>query len=214
MTGAARAAILARVRAALTDVDPAAPASEAPVERRYRRSPNLTPADTVALFAERASEYRATVRIASADELAGRIEACLDDRGSETVVVPADLPSEWRPAVSGLVEDDLLSAAQLNRIDAVVTGCFVAIAETGTVVLDGGAAQGRRAITLVPDHHVCVVRASQIVEIVPQAIAATREVARPMTLISGPSATSDIELSRVEGVHGPRKLDLLVVTDR
>jgi L-lactate dehydrogenase complex protein LldG len=133
-------------------------------------------------------------------------------------VVPADLPLDWLPPEIEAVPDRAdrpLGVRDLDAIDGVLTGCALGIAETGTIVLDGGAASGGRALTLVPDHHVCVVEASQIVASVPDAIAALEPAARegrPITFVSGPSATSDIELERVEGVHGPRKLDILVVT--
>ena len=124
--------------------------------------------------------------------------------------MPPGLPAEWRPA--GAVEDHGLSPQELDALDGVLTGCTVAIAETGTFVLAGGPREGRRALTLVPDLHVCVVLAEQVVETVPQAFDALRDVARrPLTFVSGPSATSDIELQRVEGVHGPRNLVVLIV---
>jgi L-lactate dehydrogenase complex protein LldG len=128
--------------------------------------------------------------------------------------VPAGVPAPWRPRDVELVEDAELSAAQLDAVDGAVTGCAAAIAETGTLVLDGSPICGRRVLTLVPDHHICVVLAGQIVELVPEAIAAVapavRDGRRPITLVSGPSASSDIELSRLEGVHGPRHLLVLI----
>ena len=129
---------------------------------------------------------------------------------------PGGLPSAWRSADVELVEDDELSARDLDLVDGAVTGCTVAIAETGTIVLTGGPAEGRRALSLVPDLHVCVVSEPQIVELLPEALARVADAAlqrRPLTFISGPSATSDIELSRVEGVHGPRDLVVLVVKE-
>nr|MDT0523484.1 LUD domain-containing protein [Streptomyces sp. DSM 41633] len=127
-----------------------------------------------------------------------------------TVVIPADLPIEWVAGVTTVADTPALSVEQLDRADAVLTGCALGIAATGTIVLDAGPGQGRRALTLVPDHHVCVVRTDQIVDTVPQAFAELTPT-RPLTFISGPSATSDIELQRVEGVHGPRTLDVLIV---
>jgi L-lactate dehydrogenase complex protein LldG len=159
-------------------------------------------------------EYRATVRSATRDELEPVIGQMCSEAGAERLAIPPDLPPEWRPNGPELVEDTGLSAHALDTLDGALTGCALAIAETGTIVLDGGRAQGRRALTLVPDYHLCVVEADAIVATVPEAIRqlepAVRE-GRPLTFISGPSATSDIELSRVEGVHGPRTLHVVVV---
>lgn len=194
----ARDEILGRVRAALADVDhvPAPPVA-----------PRITPvADVVGLFAERVADYRAEVVRTTASGLAEAVAAALPS-GDGRVVVPADLSFE----VPGAVADDgTLGPYELDATAAVVTEARVGIAETGTIVLDHGAGQGRRAITLVPDWHVCVVRADQVVVDVPDAIALL-DPARPQTWISGPSATSDIELNRVEGVHGPRTLHVVIV---
>jgi L-lactate dehydrogenase complex protein LldG len=157
--------------------------------------------DPVALFAERVAEYRATVT-RTGDPLAA-IESALRRHGAQRVVVPPGLP--WRPSGVELVEDHGLSPHELDALDGVVTACVVAIAETGTLV-----PTGRRAITLVPDLHVCVVEAAQVVATVPEAIARLGPPDGPVTFVSGPSATSDIELSRVEGVHGPRRLEVIV----
>src|SRR5205823_14366190 len=132
------------------------------------------------------------------------------------LVVPQGLPPAWRGADVELVDDDGLSALELDGVNGALTGCTAAVAETGTIVLTAGPREGRRALTLVPDVHICVVRETQIVELLPEALAllgADGFELRPITFISGPSATSDIELSRVEGVHGPRNLVVLVVTD-
>jgi L-lactate dehydrogenase complex protein LldG len=202
----ARDEILARIRAALAD----RPQPRA-APRDYRRS---AAGDLVALFAERAGEYRARVHTCPPAGVAATIGEILAAHGARRVAVPADLPAEWRPA--GVeIEAGPLTAAKLDELDGVITGSALAIAETGTIALDGGAGQGHRALTLVPDLHVCVVDAGRIVGTVPEAVELLgRSVAErraPLTLISGPSATSDIELSRVEGVHGPRRLEIVIV---
>ncbi len=193
----ARDQILADVRRALDRADTTAPVAP----RGYRDSSSR--ADLVELFVERVEDYRATVtrcaESALADVLASAIEGL-------TVMVPDGLP--W--PVAGAVADAGQSAAELDRVDGVVTTCALGIATTGTIVLDHDAGQGRRALTLVPDLHVCVVREDQVVHGVPDAIALL-DPARPQTWVSGPSATSDIELDRVEGVHGPRTLHVIVV---
>lgn len=204
----AREEILGRVRAALADV-PAVPTVAVP-----RRTPEPG-TDVVARFCERVADYRAEVERCSSADLPARVRAAV---AGERVVVPAglglDVPdSVVDSVVDGGVDsvvDGGLSAAELDALDAVVTRARVAIAETGTIVLDHGPGQGRRAISLVPDHHVCVVDAAQVVADVPDAVALL-DAARPLTWISGPSATSDIELDRVEGVHGPRRLHVIVV---
>ena len=206
----AREATLARIRAALGG--PAAGAEGIP--RGYRVRSDLDPGGVSRLFAERVADYRATVHRADAGGLSALLARILEEAGAARVVVPAGLPQQWLadvPEHIGVVVDDgALSTAQLDGVDAVVTGCAVAIAETGTVVLDAGPDQGRRLVTLVPDHHVCVVAAEQIVATVPEGLARL-DPRRPLTMISGPSATSDIELDRVEGVHGPRNLDVVIV---
>ncbi|SDD71778.1 LutC/YkgG family protein [Actinokineospora iranica] len=200
----ARAEILARIRTALGETrEPVA------VPRDYHR--DAGDIDVVALFQERAADYRAVVRRVAEVELPAAISDALRTAKARAVVVPPDLPAAWVSEVEGETRRDepALSVADLDSVDAVLTGCAVAIAETGTVILDAGPGQGRRALTLVPDVHLCVVRAAQIVGTVPQAVEAV-DGARPLTWISGPSATSDIELHRVEGVHGPRNLVILI----
>lgn len=193
--------ILNRIRQA-TDGAPPAP----PVPRDYERSAATGPGD-VDRFAETVDDYRAQVHRVGAEQIAATIASLLPR--DARVLVPIDTPAPWTANLD-TVTDRNLSVAELDGVDAVVTGCRVAIAATGTIVLDGGVGQGRRALTLVPDHHICVVRADQVVDTVPQAFAAL-EATRPLTFVSGPSATSDIELNRVEGVHGPRTLDVLII---
>jgi L-lactate dehydrogenase complex protein LldG len=194
----ARDEILGRVRAALADA-PEPSAASVP-----RRTPAADADVVVALFCDRVADYRADVERCSEAELPERLRAALPE--GARVVVPTDLDLD----VPGAVADDALSAADLDALDAVVTRARLAIAETGTIVLDHGPGQGRRAITLVPDHHVCVVDATQVVADVPDAFDLI-EGTGVLTWISGPSATSDIELDRVEGVHGPRRLHVIVV---
>jgi L-lactate dehydrogenase complex protein LldG len=198
----ARDDILARVRAALHDV----PRDEEPVAPAYEPPPSG--GDAVARFVERVSDYRATVREAA--DVAAVAAAVCAEHGARRLGVPAELPEAWRPQGAELVADHGLTARELDALDGALTGCALAIAETGTIVLDGGARSGRRALTLVPDLHLCVVERGQVVATVPDAIRALQGARGPFTFVSGPSATSDIELDRVEGVHGPRRLEVLL----
>ena len=191
----ARDEILRRVRSALDGVSPVPDLPPAP------RAPDR--GDLVALFEERVADYRAVVTRVAAADLSSAVAEAL---GAARVVVPPGLGIE----VEGSVVDDGFSAYELDAFDAVVTRAAVGIAETGTIVLTHGPAEGRRALTLVPDLHVCVVRVDDLVADVPEAVRLL-DPDRPQTWISGPSATSDIELSRVEGVHGPRSLHVILV---
>jgi L-lactate dehydrogenase complex protein LldG len=185
----------------------------APGATAYRTRGELDGARLLDVLAERLVDYHAAVRRTTASGLAATIGAALAERGARRVVVPPglELPADLGVGVEMLVDDDL-SPQDLDQLDGVITGCAVAIAETGTIVLDGSPDQGRRAITLVPDYHLCIVFAAQVVELVPEAVERLAgSAARPLTWISGPSATSDIELSRVEGVHGPRTLEVILV---
>jgi L-lactate dehydrogenase complex protein LldG len=199
----ARDEILTRVRAALRDV----PAGEDPLAPAYQPAP-ARPGDPVALFVERVSDYRATVR--EAGEVAAIVAQVCAEHGARRIAIPSELPDHWRPSGLELIADDRLSARDLDALDGALTGCALAIAETGTIVLDGAARSGRRALTLVPDLHLCVVERAQVVATVPEAIRALDGQRGPFTFVSGPSATSDIELDRVEGVHGPRRLEVLL----
>lgn len=206
---AAREEILDRIRHAL------GPERPETVDRPVRLAPVPAADETVDRFVEMTADYRAVVERATDAEVSGRVAAALRAAGARRVVRPHGLSTDWVSQVEGeVVVDDGLSAYDLDAIDAVVTAAAVGIAATGTIVLDHAADQGRRAISLVPDMHVCVVRAEQVVADVPQATVALREAVvdgRPLTWISGPSATSDIELDRVEGVHGPRTLHVVVI---
>jgi L-lactate dehydrogenase complex protein LldG len=218
-----REEVLARIRAALADGgEPARPASagtgpapdgpDAGNGTGFRTEGDREPGQLLDLLVERLTDYRALVRRTSPAELAATVNSALAERGARRMVVPPGLDPSVLPEGIEIVTDDGLSAPDLDAFDGVITGAAVAVAETGTIVLDGSPDQGRRAITLVPDYHLCIVRAAQVVEIVPEAVARLAAQAdRPLTWISGPSATSDIELKRVEGVHGPRTLEVILV---
>lgn len=195
----ARDEILQRIRTASADAQPA------PIARGYDRAGALAHGSpqVVDLFAERVGEYRAYVH--RGDDVPAMVREALTD--VDSVVVPPGLDAAW---VSGpIVDDGKLNARDLDRVDAVVTAATAACARTGTIALDGSPDQGRRALSLVPDRHVCVVRTDQVVETVPEMLALL-DGTRPLTFISGPSATSDIELERIEGVHGPRNLHVIL----
>jgi len=219
MSSTARDQILARIRAANRsggDTD----AAYAALSRGYLRAHH--DAGITGLFAERAADYRAVVERVPEAELAAVIARVLAARSASVpgpFVIPAGLPGDWLAGLPGEItlarDEPPLAAAELDRMSGVVTGCAVAIAETGTIILDhgpGAPGQGRRALTLVPDFHLVVVREDQIAADLADAFARL-DPARPHTLISGPSATSDIELIRVEGVHGPRNLHILLTPD-
>ncbi|MEU6388478.1 LUD domain-containing protein [Streptomyces sp. NPDC046939] len=217
MTGASsRDVILGRVRRALGGEGGGAPTTYATdIDRDYlREHGGRSVEETVELLAENLADYRALVHRCSAGELAATVARLLTAHGTRSVVTPAGLPGAWLAETDAarVTDDAANTPAQLDGVDSVVTACAVAVAETGTIVLDGSPDQGRRRITLVPDHHICVVRVpGQVVSSVPQALERLDPV-RPLTWISGPSATSDIELDRVEGVHGPRTLEVVLVS--
>ena len=195
----ARDEILARIHTSLADAPDPPPIPPTP--------PGVRLDDPLDRFVDRLVDYKAVVSRCAAGEVARAVGAALDGVGS--VVVPDDAPRDWLQDFPGTVVSDEPST-DLDAVGAVLTGCAVAIAETGTIVLDAGVAQGRRALSLIPDHHVCVVRADQVLPDVGDAVARLTPT-RPLTWISGPSATSDIELNRVEGVHGPRRLHVVLV---
>ena len=201
----ARDEVLARVRAALRDV----PAGESPAPPQAYEPAPAPSGDPVVRFAQRVADYQATVR--DADDLAATIVRVCAEHDARRLGVPTGLLEGWRPEGLELVEDDGLSARELDALDGALTGCALAVAETGTIVLDGRERSGRRALTLVPDLHVCLVERAHVVATVSEAIRALEGARGPFTFVSGPSATSDIELDRVEGVHGPRRLEVLLV---
>ena len=211
----AREEVLARIAAAHRIAPPPELRYE-DISREYQTTSDSETAQLTELLIDRLVDYRALVRQCSADDLAAEIADALADRRAHTVVVPSGLDSSWTADFSGSVLTDGLLAhyqrtvSELDSLGGVITGCAVAIAQTGTLILDGSPGQGRRVLTLIPDYHLCVVFPDQIVADVPQALARL-EPTRPLTMISGPSATSDIELNRVEGVHGPRTLEVIIV---
>ena len=205
----ARTEILSRI-AAIPRSPPDEPA------RRYRTSGRRSAARLVDLFCERVADYGAEVLRVVPESVAATIEDVAAARGAGRLGIPAKLREEWRPAGLELLADTALDTAGFDSLDGAVTGCTAAIAETGTIILAADPETGgRRALTLIPDLHICVVDGAQIVELVPEGLRRAGKLVgaerRPITLVSGPSATSDIELSRVEGVHGPRQLVVLVL---
>lgn len=219
----ARDVMLARIRTALASDPPgrgAAPAGDAPAPA-YRTRGELDPTALLDLLAGRLVDYRSHVRRTAPAQLLDTVRAALAERGARRVVLPPGLdlpgPDQPAPGQSGvldeveLITDGGLSAQELDQMDGVITRAAVAIAETGTIILDAGPGQGRRALSLIPDYHLCLIEADQVVALVPEAVARLRP-GHPLTWISGPSATSDIELDRVEGVHGPRTLEVILIS--
>jgi L-lactate dehydrogenase complex protein LldG len=211
----AREQVLARIAAAHRAAPPPDLRYE-DITREYRTTSDSSAEALTELLIDRLVDYRALVRQCSADDLGWTIAHALEERGAHAVVVPAGLDASWTANLTANVRTDepssgdQLSVSELDAVEGVITRCAVAIAETGTLILDGSPGQGRRVLTLIPDYHLCVVFADQIVPDVPQALARLTAT-RPLTMISGPSATSDIELNRVEGVHGPRTLEVIIV---
>ncbi|MGN5632949.1 LutC/YkgG family protein [Streptomyces sp. AC154] len=206
----ARETVLGRVRDALA----LAPAAETPIPRDYRTGRTLPDAERLALFTDRLVDYKAQVHPCTAERTAEVVAEVLRERGAGRIGVPAGLEPRWLAAYDGQVQQDSadIPAPALDALDGVVTASAAGCAETGTIFLDGSPDQGRRALSLVPDLHVCVIDLSAVEVGVPEAVARLVP-ERPTTLISGPSATSDIELERVEGVHGPRTLAVVIRTD-
>ena len=209
----AKTEILNRIRGALHDAP-----TPAPAQRTYRRVSERAAEEVVEMLVDRLVDYKAAVHHETPASLPGRIEQLLGV--SARYVVPAGLDTAWLPqdtATRRMLVDpndardaSALGVRELNAVDAVVTSSTVSCAETGTIFLTGRPDEGRRAISLVPDHHICVVPLDSVVELIPEALALVEPTA-PVTMISGPSATSDIELERVEGVHGPRTLDVILL---
>lgn len=210
----ARAEILHRIRAA-NGLDPDAPTAQSAwsaLARDYQRTSTLSHAAILDLLADRLRDYDAQVLRSTLADLPRTINAMLSARSVQRLVMPPGLPPEWLPPGFIFTTDDSLSSAELDHVDGVLTASTVAIAETGTVVLQNVPRQGRRAISLVPDYHLCLVRSDDVVETVPEAMARLHPTATlPTTFVSGPSATADIEMTRIKGVHGPRSLDVILI---
>jgi L-lactate dehydrogenase complex protein LldG len=196
----AREEILARIRSAIAGAD------ENAIPREYR----TTTQDGLDSFLERLGHYDARAIQTTEGDLAATIATTLAERQARNIIAPDGVPAGWLTTVNQLIDTPPLDNDALDGADGVVTTCALAIAQTGTIVLDGGPGMGRRALTLLPDYHLCVVRNEQIVPSVPEALAHLQPT-RPLTFISGPSATVDIEMVRVKGVHGPRTLDVILV---
>jgi L-lactate utilization protein LutC len=208
----ARTEVLARMRTALAEAPMRTGHTTAVAGAPATKMPQLAGVALVNRFAERVDEYRATVIRAAESTAAAAIAGAFASWGVRRIVVPAGFPGAWLTTadIERVLDDPPLSRDVLDGVDGVVTTCALGIAESGTIVLDAGAGQGRRALSLLPDRHLCVIRAEQIVQDVPDAIGRL-DPRRPLTWISGPSATSDIELERVEGVHGPRTLTVVLL---
>lgn len=215
VTNSARDEVLRRIRAAKrgTASAEAARAGWNAVERKYQRGATRSREAVLELLEDRLRDYDARVVRVSHTEVAASAARMMEERRVRRMVVPRGLPAEWLPPGVEFVVDEGLTAAELDAMDGVMSGSTVAIAETGTVVLQSVAGQGRRAVTLVPDYHLCVVRVEDVVETVPEAFERLQATAGlATTFVSGPSATADIEMTRIKGVHGPRFLDIILVT--
>jgi L-lactate dehydrogenase complex protein LldG len=218
MSADARSTILAAIRAAIRAANDSttnlAAANEGweRLPRTYQQNSSLSHQEAIDLLTERLVDYNAVVVPCSADELPSAMQNALNDHNARRVVVPPDFPAQFLPQGFEIATDANLSPAQLDRCDAAITLCALAIAETGTLVLEGTAGQGRRATALVPDLHICVLNAADIVTTVPEAFARLASAATlQLTFFSGPSATADIEMTRIKGVHGPRQLHILLL---
>ncbi|NBC66227.1 MAG: lactate utilization protein C [Bacteroidetes bacterium] len=214
----AKTKMLATIRKALSEVPDSETPDDVELRRDYKQKGNLTQDEIVDLFAERVGEYKASVRRVKESNLKKVIAECCKKENVTKLVIPEGFQKELLPVDIDPLFDDFgspLSHHVLDQSDGVITTCAYAVAQTGTIILDAGEGQGRRALTLVPDYHLCIVREDQIVELIPEGFSVVESSVKnegsPITFISGPSATSDIELSRVEGVHGPRRLEVLII---
>lgn len=211
----AKEEILARIERALGDVAARLPEDRVreyeTLPRLYREAGTLDEAARLNLFEERLHDYNAVVYRCAEPQIAETVARALAERGKQEFIIPDGLPAAWLPPGIRFVRDEQLSYETLDACQGVLTGCAAAVAFTGTILLHHGPGQGRRALSLIPDYHLCVVRAAQVVETLPEGIRRLRDFrTSPITTISGPSATSDIEMTRVKGVHGPRTLDVIL----
>ncbi|NYF51321.1 L-lactate dehydrogenase complex protein LldG [Edaphobacter lichenicola] len=217
VTNSARDEVLRRIRAATGGASDgtAAKIGWDRIVREYRRKGTGEREGVLKLLEDRLRDYDARVVRAGSGRVEQSVAEMLAERGVRRMVVPVGMPVAWLPASAGGVEfvvDEGLSSEELDGVDGVMTGATLAIAETGTFVLQSAAGQGRRAATLVPDYHLCVVRAEDVVETVPESMAQLQRTAGlATTFVSGPSATADIEMTRIKGVHGPRFLDVILI---
>jgi len=208
----ARDEILANIRRATGGASASREADYASIQRDYHARGQMDATDRVHLFMDRLHDYDAFVHRCSDSEISAAVEQALNARDKRSLLIPPSLPSQWLPGGFEFIPDHGLSFDQIDRSEGVLTGCAVAIAVTGTIVLQHAADQARRALTLIPDYHLCVVFENQIVETVPAGIHIMVDFAgSPITTISGPSATADIEMTRIKGVHGPRTLEVIIV---
>jgi L-lactate dehydrogenase complex protein LldG len=209
-----KAAMLGRIRAALSDRKTERESDYAYIPRQYDVAGALEPAERIGLFIDRLTDYGCDVYQCSETQISRYVELALSNRPMRALVVGPEVPANCLPHDYEFVRDEYMTYREIDRFQGVITGCFLAIAVTGTIVLRHAAGEPTRALTLIPDYHLCIVFTSQIVETVPEAIRRMEEMyATPLTTISGPSATSDIEMTRVKGVHGPRTLDVILVQD-
>jgi L-lactate dehydrogenase complex protein LldG len=210
----AKEEILAEIRRAAPESGAALQAEYAAIEREYPTSATLEEGGRLHLFEERLLDYDATVYHCAEAEIANAVACALSARNKRSLVIPRGLPRKWLPEAFAFTTDERLGYEELDRCEGVLTGCALAIAVTGTIVLRHSEVEGRRALTLIPDYHLCVVRASQVAETVVEGMRAIAHLgADPVTTISGPSATADIEMTRIKGVHGPRVLEVILVDD-
>lgn len=200
-----RSAILGRIREAFGKQPPSPP-----ITRDYRQAASLDPATRLELFAERLADYNAGVYSCVESDLAHTIAQAMEARAKRSLVIPPAFPLSWLPSGIEFIPDHALDYAALDRSEGALTASSVAIALTGTIILTHGPLEGRRALSLIPDYHLCIVRADRIFETAPEGMRALQSRNNPITTISGPSATADIEMIRVKGVHGPRTLDVII----